>query len=124
VQFAGVTLPILGLLEIGQHIVPALRLRWVIWLMNLNVFARFVPAIVVMIPLYVTFRQLGLLNSVWGVIIALTGFLLPYGVAILAPYFAASARVDSGKVTRRKAPKREQPRRTVRSSSSSPGTIC
>jgi multiple sugar transport system permease protein len=50
--------------------------------LNLNVFARFVPVIVVMIPLYVTFRQLGLLNSVWGVIIALTGFLLPYGVVI------------------------------------------
>ena len=62
------------------------------WLMNLSVFARFVPVIVVMIPLYVTFRQLGLLNSVWGVVIALTGFLLPYGVVILAPYFAAVPR--------------------------------
>jgi ABC-type glycerol-3-phosphate transport system permease component len=64
----------------------------VMWLMNLSVFARFVPVIVVMIPLYVTFRQLSLLNSVWGVIIALTGFLLPYGVVILAPYFATVPR--------------------------------
>jgi ABC-type Fe3+ transport system permease subunit len=76
-------------------------LRWLEWLMNVNVFARFVPIIVLMIPLYVTFRRLDLLNSVWGVIIAETGFLLPYGVLILAPYFAAlpqeldeAARID------------------------------
>jgi multiple sugar transport system permease protein len=60
--------------------------------MNLNLLARFVPIIVLMIPLYVTFRQLGLLNSIGGVIIALTGFLLPYGVLILAPYFASVPR--------------------------------
>jgi multiple sugar transport system permease protein len=60
--------------------------------MNVNVFARFVPIIVLMIPLYVTFRGLGLLNSIWGVIIALTGFLLPYGILILAPYFASIPR--------------------------------
>jgi multiple sugar transport system permease protein len=56
------------------------------------VFARFVPIIVLMIPLYVTFRQFGLLNSIWGVIIALTGFLLPYGILILTPYLATVPR--------------------------------
>jgi multiple sugar transport system permease protein len=81
--------------------VARLQLRWVVWMTNLNVFARFVPIIVLMIPLYVTFRQLGLLNSIWGVIIAETGFLLPYGILILAPYFATlpkeldeAARID------------------------------
>ena len=51
-----------------------LRSRWVMWLMGVNVFARFVPIIVLMIPLYVTFRQMGMLNSVWGVIIAADRF--------------------------------------------------
>jgi multiple sugar transport system permease protein len=78
--------------SLSAYTVARLRLRWVNWLMNLNLFARFVPIIVLMIPLYVTFRQLGLLNSIWGVIIALTGFLLPYGVLILAPYFASLPR--------------------------------
>jgi multiple sugar transport system permease protein len=87
-----VTLLTLAFGSLSAYTVARLRLRWVMWLMNLSVFARFVPVIVVMIPLYVTFRQLGLLNSVWGVIIALTGFLLPYGVVILAPYFAAVPR--------------------------------
>jgi len=87
-----VTLLTLAFGSLSAYTVARLRRRWVMWLMNLSVFARFVPVIVVMIPLYVTFRQLGLLNSVWGVIIALTGFLLPYGVVILAPYFATVPR--------------------------------
>ena len=86
---------------LSAYTLARLRLRWVAWLTNVNVFARFVPIIVLMIPLYVTFRQLGLLNSIWGVVIALTGFLLPYGILILAPYFSAvpedldqAARID------------------------------
>jgi multiple sugar transport system permease protein len=98
---ASVTALTLIFAALSAYTVARLRLRWVVWLTNLNVFARFVPIIVLMIPLYVTFRQLGLLNSIWGVVIALTGFLLPYGIVILAPYFAAvpeeldqAARID------------------------------
>jgi len=47
---------------------------------------------VLMIPLYVLMRGLGLLNSLPGVIIAETGFLLPYAILILAPYFDAIPR--------------------------------
>jgi multiple sugar transport system permease protein len=98
---ASVTLLTLVFASLSAFTVARLRFRWLEWLMNVNVFARFVPIIVLMIPLYVTFRRLDLLNSVWGVIIAETGFLLPYGVLILAPYFAAllqeldeAARID------------------------------
>lgn len=78
--------------SLSAYTVVRLRLRWIAWLTNLNVFARFVPIIVLMIPLYVTFRNIGLLNSIWGVIVAETGFLLPYGILILAPYFATVPR--------------------------------
>lgn len=87
-----VTLATLVFASLSAYTVARLQLRWVVWMTNLNVFARFVPIIVLMIPLYVTFRQLGLLNSIWGVIIALTGFLLPYGILILAPYFSTVPR--------------------------------
>lgn len=87
-----VTLLTLVFASLSAYTVARLRLRWVTWLVNVNVFARFVPVIVLMIPLYVTFRRFGLLNSIWGVIIALTGFLLPYGILILAPYFASVPR--------------------------------
>ena len=87
-----VTLLTLVFASLSAYTVVRLRQRWIAWLMNLNVFARFVPIIVLMIPLYVTFRNIGLLNSIWGVIIAQTGFLLPYGILILAPYFATIPR--------------------------------
>ena len=78
--------------SLSAYTVARLRFRWTVWLMNVNVMARFVPIIVLMIPLYVTFRGFGLLNSLAGVIIALTGFLLPYAILILAPYFASIPR--------------------------------
>jgi ABC-type glycerol-3-phosphate transport system permease component len=96
-----VTLLTLAFGSLSAYTVTRLRLRWVMWLTNLSVFARFVPIIVVMIPLYVTFRQLGLLNSVWGVIIALTGFLLPYGVVILALFRRRTTRARGGRAHRR-----------------------
>ena len=69
------------------YTIARLRFRWTVWLMQANVVARFVPAIVLMIPLYIVMRSLGQLNSLTGVILAETGFLLPYAILILAPYF-------------------------------------
>lgn len=96
-----VTLLTLTFAALSAYTVVRLRLRWARWLMNVNVFARFLPIIMLMLPLYVIFRRLGLVDSVSGVIIALTGFLLPYGILILAPYFASipselddAARID------------------------------
>lgn len=96
-----VTLLTLIFASLTAYTVARLRSRWVMWLMGINVLARFVPIIVLMIPLYVTFRQFGMLNAIWGVIIAETGFLLPYGILIMVPYFATipqelddAARID------------------------------
>jgi multiple sugar transport system permease protein len=78
-----------------------LRLAWVKALLSLSVASRLVPLIVLMVPLYVMFRRYGLLNSLTGVVVAEVGFLLPYAVLILVPYFAAlpgeledAARID------------------------------
>ena len=83
------------------YTVVRLRLRWTLWLLQANVFARFVPILVLIIPLYVVMRQIGLLNSLTGVIIAKTGFLLPFSILILTPYFESipseiedAARID------------------------------
>jgi len=96
-----VTLLTLIFAALSAYTITRLKARWMGWLMSVNVFARFVPIIVLMIPLYVMFRRLDMLNSIWGVIIALTGFLLPYGIVILVPYFATvpqelddAARID------------------------------
>lgn len=87
--------------SMSAYTIARLRYRWLIAFMQVNVLARFVPIIVLMIPLYVTFRFGDLLNSLTGVILALTGFLLPYAILILAPYFDSipkdledAARID------------------------------
>src|SRR5256885_23447 len=51
-----VTALTLAFASLSAYTVVRLRLRWITWLMGFNVFARFVPIIVLMIPLYVTFR--------------------------------------------------------------------
>ncbi|MCS6779796.1 MAG: carbohydrate ABC transporter permease [Geminicoccaceae bacterium] len=96
-----VTVLTLAMGALSAWTIARLRYRWTRWLVNASLLARFVPVITLMIPLYVAFRQLGLLNSVVGVIVALTGFLLPYAILILAPYFDQipkeledSARID------------------------------
>ena len=87
--------------SLSAYTISRQRFRWTVVLMQANIVARFVPAIVLMIPLYIVMRSLGQLNSLSGVIIAETGFLLPYAILILAPYFDSipseledAARID------------------------------
>jgi multiple sugar transport system permease protein len=73
--------------SLSAYTIARQRFRWTLFLMQANIAARFVPVITLMIPLYVVMRSIGQLNSLSGVIIAETGFLLPYAILILAPYF-------------------------------------
>lgn len=89
---SSVTLLTVAFGALSAYTVARLQRPWLLMLMGVNVFARFVPLVVLVIPLYVIFRGVGLVNSLTGVIIAQTGFLLPFGILILAPYFAAIPR--------------------------------
>jgi multiple sugar transport system permease protein len=96
-----VALLTLALGSLSAYTVARLNLRWVKAIVSLSLVARLVPLIVLMVPLYVLFRRYGLLNSLGGVVIAEVGFLLPYAVLILVPYFASlpveledAARID------------------------------
>jgi multiple sugar transport system permease protein len=87
--------------SLSAYTIARLRYRWTLFLMQANVASRFVPAIVLMIPLYIVIRSFGQLNTLQGVIVAETGFILPYAILILAPYFDAipseieeAARID------------------------------
>lgn len=72
---------------LSAYTIARQRYRWTLFLLQANIVARFVPAVVMMIPLYLVVRSLGQLNTLGGVIAAETGFLLPYAILILAPYF-------------------------------------
>lgn len=87
--------------SLSAYTISRQRYRWSLFLLQANIVARFVPVIVLMIPLYIVMRSLGQLNSLSGVIIAETGFLLPFAILILAPYFDSipteleeAARID------------------------------
>ncbi|MDH4246869.1 MAG: carbohydrate ABC transporter permease [Deltaproteobacteria bacterium] len=82
-----VTLLTLVLGSFSAYTIVRLRFRWTFWFLQSNLVARFVPLISLMIPLFVVGRSLGLINSLTGVILAEAGFLLPYAILILAPYF-------------------------------------
>lgn len=86
---------------LSAYTIARLRFRWTLWFLQINLVARFVPIIALMIPLFVLGRGLGMLNSLIGVILAESAFLLPYAILILVPYFQSlpndledAARVD------------------------------
>jgi multiple sugar transport system permease protein len=87
--------------SLSAYTVARLDLTWVKAVASISVAARLVPLIVLMVPLYVLFRRYGLLNSLSGIVVAEAGFLLPYAILILTPYFASlpseledAARID------------------------------
>ncbi len=87
-----VTALTLTLGALAAYAVSRLPFRWTHAFMYANLTSRMVPIIVLMVPLYVTLRQLGLLNSLPGIILTEVGLLLPYAVWILTSYFAALPR--------------------------------
>ncbi|HTE64977.1 MAG TPA: carbohydrate ABC transporter permease, partial [Candidatus Binatia bacterium] len=96
-----VTLIALALASLSAYTIARLRVRWTRTLLQMSAMSRMVPLIVLMVPLYVLFRTYGLLNSLTGVILAEVGFLIPYAIMILVPYFASfpgeledAARID------------------------------
>lgn len=87
--------------SLAAYAATRLPIQWPRKLMMINVVSRMVPIFVLMIPLFIVLRQLGLLNSLFGIIITETGFYLPFAVIILASYFETlpleledAARVD------------------------------
>jgi len=98
---SAVALLTLAVGTLSAYTVARLDLAWVKVLASLSVAARLVPLVVLMVPLYVLFRRYGLLNSLAGIVVAEVGFLLPYAILILTPYFASlpseledAARID------------------------------
>jgi len=95
------TFLVLSLGSMSAYTISRLRMRWTNNFMYLSLATRLVPIMTLMVPLFVTARYLGLLNTLYGIIIAEVGFLLPYSIWILTAFFETlppeledSARVD------------------------------
>jgi raffinose/stachyose/melibiose transport system permease protein len=59
------------------------------WVFNLYLLGLVFPITVAALPLYVTIRQLGLLDNLWGVILPQTAFAYPLTIMILRNFFRA-----------------------------------
>ncbi|HKZ07989.1 MAG TPA: carbohydrate ABC transporter permease [Methylomirabilota bacterium] len=91
----------LAIASLSAYAIVRLPTRLTRTLFTGSVVARMVPLVVLIVPMYVLFRRYELLNTLTGVVCAEVGFLVPYAVLILAPYFAAlpaeleeAARID------------------------------
>jgi multiple sugar transport system permease protein len=87
--------------SMAAYAIARIRRPWTQGFMYANLASRMVPLMVLMIPLFITLRSLKLLNSLTGIIITLTGFLLPYTIWILYSFFSSlpeeledAARID------------------------------
>ncbi len=58
-------------------------------LFNIISFGLLFPLVVAILPLFIQLRALGLLNSVWGIILPMAAFGLPSSVVILRGFFMA-----------------------------------
>jgi raffinose/stachyose/melibiose transport system permease protein len=47
------------------------------------------PVAVAILPLFIVLRQLGMLNTIWGVAIPQAAFALPLSIVVLRPFFAS-----------------------------------
>ncbi len=97
----GVTLLTLVAGALSAYSIARLKSRWTTWLLGGSLIMRFMPVMVLVIPMYVIGRTVGVTNSMAGVILAESGLLLPYAIFILVPFFQSipieleeAARVD------------------------------
>jgi multiple sugar transport system permease protein len=87
--------------SLSAYSVARLKTRWATWLLGGSLIMRFLPVMVLVIPMYVIGRTIGVTDSMLGVILAESGLLLPYAIFILVPFFQSipgeleeAARVD------------------------------
>lgn len=59
---------------------------------NIITFGLLFPLVIAILPLFIQLRQLGLLNSYWGLILPMAAFGLPGSVVILRSFFMAIPR--------------------------------
>ena len=106
---------IVGLVIIGSlaaYVIARSTRRWANIAFYLFLIAIILPTQLGLIPLYIGARQLGLVGSLWGMIILYTGMLMPLSVFLYAGFFRAC------RGTTRRRPRSTAPPRRGSSSAS------
>jgi multiple sugar transport system permease protein len=71
----------------AAYVLARRRVRGVTPMMLLLLITQLLPGIAVATPLFVLFRQLGLINSIAGIILADATITVPFAILILRPFF-------------------------------------
>jgi multiple sugar transport system permease protein len=50
-------------------------------------FATMVPTMAILIPLYLQFTKMGLYDNIWGVVVVLTAYILPFSIWVMKGFF-------------------------------------
>jgi len=82
VAFISITIAVIGAYSISRF-----RYRGKALYMALLLGSQMLPGVVLIIPLYLIFKQLGLLDNLWGLVIADCSFTIPIGTFFLKGFF-------------------------------------
>jgi multiple sugar transport system permease protein len=87
--------------SLGAYSLTRLRWRGGNTFSSLVLVAYLMPGVMMLIPIYLIFNKIGLINSLWGLIFAYPTFALPFAMWLMMGYYAAipeeledAARID------------------------------
>lgn len=78
-----VTILTVALATVGSYAMTRIKSKWAKWSLMIFLVAQMIPSVLLVTPIYVIFRNLNLLNTYVGVIIADTTLTLPLAVIIM-----------------------------------------
>lgn len=89
---AGTTVGVVTLASMAAYVFARLQFRGRELLFNFFTLGLLFPLAVAILPLYITLRQLNLVDSLWGIILPQVAFGIPGNILILRGFFAAIPR--------------------------------
>jgi len=78
---------ILGLSCLTAYAITRRGFRWSGWIYGFFAFGILIPAMSLMVPMYMMMARLGLVNTPWSVILVYVGTSLPFAIFILSGFF-------------------------------------
>jgi multiple sugar transport system permease protein len=82
------------LASMAAYVLARYRFPGAMFILALFLLTQLIPAITRVFPVYFLIKNLNLINTYWGLIIAYVSFSLPYAVLMLQGYFATSCPIE------------------------------
>jgi raffinose/stachyose/melibiose transport system permease protein len=86
---ASTTLLVLGVGSSAAFVFARMQFRGRDWIATYFIFGLLFPTTIAILPLYILIRRLGLIDSLWGIILPQVAFQLPIAILILRTFFTS-----------------------------------